>query len=52
LVFSSLTVLFTLYDLIFQSPIPFAWPLLQAVVWLTFILCAIASVAMVIQLRQ
>ncbi len=52
LIFSVLPALFTLYDLIFQSPIPYGWPLLQIVVWITFILCAIASAGIVIQLRQ
>lgn len=52
LVFSFLPALFTLYDLVFQSPIRLGWPLLQIVVWATFILCAIASATMIIQLRQ
>jgi hypothetical protein len=50
--FSVLPALFTLYDLIFQSPIPYGWPLVQISVWVTLICCVIAIVAMVLQLRQ
>lgn len=52
LVFSLLPALFTLYDLVFQSPIPYGWPLLQIVVWMTFVLCVIASAAVGLQLRK
>jgi hypothetical protein len=51
-VFSLLPALFTLYDLIFQSPIPYGWPLLQIVVWIAFLLCVVGSVAVGFQLRQ
>jgi hypothetical protein len=51
-VFNLLPALFTLYDLIFQSPIPYGWPLLQIVVWIAFILCVVGSVAVGFQLRQ
>ncbi len=52
LVFGLLPVLFTLYDLIFYSPIPYGWPLLQIMVWVTFISCSFAVVSVVLQLRQ
>lgn len=52
LVFSLLPALFTLYDLIFYSPIPYGWPLLQIVVWTTFVSGVIAISAMAFQLRQ
>jgi hypothetical protein len=52
LVCSLLPALFTLYDLSFYSPIKAGWPLLQAVVVLTFVACAAASAAVIVQLRQ
>jgi hypothetical protein len=52
LVFSLLPALFTLYDLLFNSPIKSGWPLLQIVVWATFFLCGIAVVTVATQLRQ
>ena len=42
--------LFTLYDLIFYSPVPYGWPLLQISVWSTFILCLAAIAALAYQL--
>jgi hypothetical protein len=51
LIFSLLPALFTVYDLIFQSPISFGWPLVQIVVWITFVSCITAVVAIAIQLR-
>ena len=50
LICTSLPALFTLYDLIFYSPIPYGWPLLQISVWTTFTLCLMAIVALVYQL--
>ena len=52
LAFGSLPVLITLYDLILYSPIPYGWPLLQIVVWTTFILCLIAVAAIAFQLSR
>jgi hypothetical protein len=52
LVCSLLPTLFTIYDLSFYSPIPQGWPLLQAVVWITFFSCALASISIIIQLRK
>lgn len=52
LISSLLPVLFTLYDLIFYSPIPYGWPLLQIVVWVTFLTNAIACVAIIGQMRS
>ena len=52
LVFGLLPVLITVYDLILYSPIPYGWPLLQIAVWITFVLCLIAVIAIMLQLRQ
>ena len=52
LAFGSLPVLITLYDLILYSPIPYGWPLLQIVVWTTFVLCLIAAAAIAFQLSR
>ncbi|NIN66686.1 MAG: hypothetical protein GTO63_18760 [Anaerolineae bacterium] len=52
LAFTLLPALFTLYDLVFNSPIPFGWPLLQGVVWVTFGLCMIAIAAVSLRLRR
>ena len=52
LVFGLLPVLITLYDLILYSPIPYGWPLLQIAVWTTFVLCLIAVIAIMLQLKQ
>jgi hypothetical protein len=52
LVCSLLPTLFTLYDLIFYSPIPYGWPLLQIVVWITLTSNAAACVAVIGQLRS
>jgi len=52
LVCSLLPTLFTLYDLIFYSPIPYGWPLLQIVVWITLAANAAACVAVIGQLRS
>ncbi|MGB3717028.1 MAG: hypothetical protein WA996_21620 [Candidatus Promineifilaceae bacterium] len=51
LAFSVLPALFTLYDLIFHSPIPYGWPLVQISVWTTFVSCVIAIAAIALQLR-
>jgi hypothetical protein len=50
LITSLLPTLFTLYDLAFYSPIPYGWPLLQIVVWVTFVTNALASVAVIFRL--
>lgn len=50
LVCSLLPTLFTLYDLVFQSPVPYGWPLVQIAVWVGFVCCALASAAAVVQL--
>lgn len=52
LAFALLPALFTLYDLIFQSPIRYGWPLVQISVWTTFVSCVISIAAIVLQLRQ
>jgi hypothetical protein len=52
LVFSLLPALFTLYDLLFHSPISSGWPLLQIVVWATFFICVIAVAAVAIQIKR
>jgi hypothetical protein len=49
---STLPALFTLYDLIFHSPVPFGWPLVEITVWTTFASCVIAMAAITFQLRQ
>jgi hypothetical protein len=51
LIFGSLPIIITLYDLILYSPIPYGWPLLQIAVWTTFVLCLIAAIAIALQLR-
>lgn len=50
LICSCLPALFSLYDLVFQSPIIFGWPLVQISVWTTFILCLASIAALVYQL--
>jgi hypothetical protein len=50
LICTSLPALFTLYDLIFYSPVPYGWPLLQISVWATFTLCSVAIAALAYQL--
>jgi hypothetical protein len=50
LICTSLPALFTLYDLVFQSPIPFGWPLVQIAVWVTLISCLAAIAALAYQL--
>jgi hypothetical protein len=52
LVFSLLPTLFTLFDLVFYSPIPYGWPLLQIAVWIAFTSCMLAIVAIALRLRQ
>lgn len=52
LICSLLPTLFTIYDLTFYSPIPYGWPLLQIVLWVTFVCCAAASTAVILQLRK
>jgi hypothetical protein len=42
--------LITLFDLINYSPIPFGWPLLETIVWVTLVLCVIAVAAPTLQL--
>lgn len=43
--------LITLFDLVFYSPIPYGWPLLQITVWITFIASLIGAAALLVQLR-
>lgn len=50
LVCTALPAAFTLYDLIYYSPVPYGWPLLQIFVWTTFILSLGAIVALVVRL--
>jgi hypothetical protein len=50
LICTSLPALFSLYDLVFHSPIPYGWPLVQISVWATFILCLAAVSGLVYQL--
>ncbi len=52
LVFSLFPALFTLYDLVYFSPIPYGWPLLQAAVWITFASNILAIVAITMHLRK
>lgn len=51
LICSLLPTLFTLYDLAFYSPIPYGWPLLQTVVWFTFVTNIAACIAVIVQIR-
>jgi hypothetical protein len=50
LICTSLPALFTLYDLVFQSPISFGWPLVQISVWVTLITCLAAIAKLAYQL--
>lgn len=50
LICTSLPALFTLYDLVFHSPIEAGWPLVQISVWVTFVICMPAIAALVYQL--
>lgn len=43
--------LIALFDLVFYSPIPYGWSLLQITVWTTFIACLLGAVAPLVQLR-
>lgn len=52
LICSLLPTLFTLYDLALYSPIPYGWPLLQIVVWVTFVTNAAACIVVVVQIRS
>jgi hypothetical protein len=52
LVISFLPALFTLFDLVFYSPIPYGCPLLQIAVWITFTSCVLAIVAIAFRLRR
>ena len=51
LISSLLPTLFTLYDLAFYSPIPYGWPLLQTVVWITLVTNVAACIAVIVQIR-
>ena len=51
LVCSLLPTMFTLYDLALFSPIPYGWPLLQIVVWVTFVTNVGACIPIILQLR-
>lgn len=51
LVFNLLPALITLYDLIFYSPIPYGWSLVQIWVWATFLISVLAVALLVLQLR-
>ena len=50
LICASLPALFSLYDLVFHTPIPYGWPLVQISVWTTFILCLVAVSSLAYQL--
>jgi hypothetical protein len=52
LIFSALPGLMTLYDLILYAPIPYGWPLMQIMVWITFITSLVATIAVALQLRS
>jgi hypothetical protein len=52
LIFGALPGLMTLYDLILYSPVPYGWPLMQIMVWITFVTSLVATVAVALQLRQ
>ena len=52
LISSLLPTMFTLYDLAFFSPIPYGWPLLQIVVWVTFLTNATACIAIIGQIKS
>lgn len=52
LICSLLPTLFTLYDLALYSPIPYGWPLLQIVVWVTSVTNAAACIVVVVQIRS
>ncbi len=52
LIFGALPGLMTLYDLILYSPVPYGWPLMQIMVWVTFITSVLATVAVALQLRS
>jgi len=47
-----LPVMFSGYDLLYYSPIEAGWPVLQTVVWITFLTCAAATVLTILQLRR
>lgn len=49
---SLLPTMFTLYDLVFYSPIPYGWPLLQIVVWVTFATNTAACIDVIVQIRS
>lgn len=49
---SLLPTIFTLYDLAFYSPIPYGWPILQFVVWVTFLTNAMACIILLVRLRS
>ena len=51
LVFSLIAALITLYDLVFYSPIPYGWPLLQIVVWTTFVINILAIALVAFQMK-
>lgn len=46
----SLPTLFSLYDLVFYSPVPYGWPLVQISVWAMFITGVAAIAALTYQL--
>lgn len=47
---TSLPALFSLYDLVFYSPVRYGWPLVQISVWATFITGVAAIAALAYQL--
>ena len=49
LICTSFPALFTLYDLVFHSPVRFGWPLVQISVWVTFMTCVAAIGALIYQ---
>jgi hypothetical protein len=50
LICTCLPALFTLYDLVFYSPVRYGWPLVQISVWATFVLCVVAIGVLVFQI--
>ena len=45
-----ITASIMLYDIVFYSPIPYGWPLVQIAVWVTFIGSVLALIAIARQL--
>ena len=45
LVFSALVTLIMLYDIIFYSPVRYGWPLVQIMLWVTFLTSMSAAIS-------